>query len=248
MTSAATGHRAAGAESRLKADALTVLSAAALVGVLIGLYFALVDAPTDSLQGDVQRIFYLHLAAFVGAFVGFVCAVIGGVAYLRTRQLRWDRLAYAGVEVGLALAAINVLTGAIYARPIVNSWWTWDPKLTAVTIMALTYTAYLLLRNGVESPERRRLFASVYGIFAFVTVVNTFMVIRLRPDTLHDVMFAPGATLFAAMPAPMQTALIVNMLVWGGLVAPVLMAWRVRLERMSYDSQHRRLQALGLDG
>lgn len=224
-------------------DLLRGLSVVALAGVLLGLYLALVHAPTDTLQGAVQRIFYLHLSAFVGAFVGFAATVIGGLAYLRTRRPGWDMLAQAGAEVGLVLALINILTGAIYARPIVNSWWTWDPKLTAVTIMALTYASYLLLRNGVESLERRRVFASVYGILAFFTVIYTFMVIRLRSDVLHEVMFAPGAGLFA-LPAPMQTALFGNMLIWGVLVAPVLIAWRVRLERQRQTNARRRLALL----
>lgn len=225
---------------------LKLLSGLALAGFLLGLALALIYAPTNTVQGEVQRIFYLHLAAFVGAFVGFISAAIGGVAYLRTRRIAWDMFAQAGVEVGLLLALINVLTGAIYARPIINSWWTWDPKLTAVTIMMLTYTAYLMLRNGVESPERRRLFAAVYSIIAFVTVINTFMAIRLRPDTLHEVMFAPGSALFR-MPARMQLALFGNMLIWGGLIAPALIGWRFRLERVHLANERLRLRLLDVE-
>jgi heme exporter protein C len=105
-------------------DWLAWLSVLTIIAFVCGLYLALVYAPSDTLQGEVQRIFYLHLASFTGAFVGFISAVIGGAVYLRTRTIRWDRLAHAGVEVGLLLAAINVLTGMIYARPIINSWWT----------------------------------------------------------------------------------------------------------------------------
>lgn len=227
----------------LGTDWLKLLSGLALAGFVLGLALALIYAPTNTVQGEVQRIFYLHLAAFVGAFVGFISAAVGGVAYLRTRRIAWDMLAQAGVEVGLLLAFINVLTGAVYARPIINSWWTWDPKLTAVTIMMLTYTAYLMLRNGVESPERRRLFAAVYSIIAFVTVINTFMAIRLRPDTLHEVMFAPGSALFR-MPARMQLALFGNMLIWGGLIAPALIGWRFRLERVHLANERLRLRLL----
>lgn len=226
-----------------RVDWLWLLSGLALVGFAAGLLLALVHAPTSEVQGEVQRIFYLHLAASVGAFVGFISAAIAGVAHLRSRRIEWDMLAHAGIEVGLLLALINVVTGAIYARPIINSWWTWDPKLTAVTIMMLTYTSYLMLRNGVESPDRRRLFAAVYSIIAFVTVINTFMVIRLRPDTLHDVMFGPGSALFS-MPARMQLALFGNMLVWGGLIAPALIGWRVRLERFNHANDRLRLRLL----
>lgn len=229
---------------RLQPKPLHWLSAMALIAFFSGLYLALFYAPADALQGEVQRIFYLHLASFIGALVGFISAVIGGIAYLRTRNIAWDQLALAGVEVGLLLALINILTGAIYARPIVNSWWTWDPKLTAVTIMALTYASYLMLRDGIENPERRRMFAAVYGIFAFVTVVYTFLVIRLRDDVLHEPLFAPGSGLFA-LPEPVRITLFANLLIWGALIAPVLMGWRFRLEQLREDNERNRLQTLG---
>jgi heme exporter protein C len=229
---------------RIQTDPLLWLSALALAGFLLGLYLALFYAPSDALQGEVQRIFYLHLASFIGAFVGFISAMVSGIAYLRTRSIHWDQLALAGIEVGLLLALINILTGAIYARPIVNSWWTWDPKLTAVTIMALTYASYLMLRDSIENAERRRMFASVYGIFAFVTVIYTFLVIRLRDDVLHEPLFAPGSGLFA-LPESVQVALFANMLIWGTLIAPVLMGWRFRLEQLREDNERNRLQKLG---
>lgn len=219
------------------------LTTAAVIGCAFGLYLALVYAPTNPLQGGVQRIFYVHLAAFAGALVGFMSAVVGGLAYLRTRRVFWDMLALAGVEVGLLLASVNVLTGAVYARPIVNSWWTWDPKLTAVAIMVLTYAAYLMLRGGVENPDKRRLFAAVYGALAFVTVIYTFLVIRVRSDVLHEPLFAPGRGGFT-LPGIDGVTLLANVLIWAGLVAPVLMAWRLRLERRQQAIERLRLRVL----
>jgi hypothetical protein len=87
------------------------------------------------------------------------------------------------------------------------------------------------------------LFASIYGIIAFVTVVYTFVVIRLRSDVLHEVMFEPGAGLFG-MPAPMQMTLFANILIWAGLIAPVLMAWRIRLEHLLQENERLRLDIL----
>lgn len=217
-------------------DPLLWLSGIAVIGFIVGLYLALFHAPSDNLQGEVQRIFYLHLASFVGAFAGFISAFVASLAYLRTRHMKWDILALAGIEVGLVLASINVITGAIYARPIVNSWWTWDPKLTAVTIMVLTYASYLMLRQGVENPERRRTFAAVYGVLAFVTVMYTFIIIRIRSDVLHEVMFKPDSGLFA-LPEPMQFALFGNMLIWGALIAPTLIIWCIRLEHLHLKNE-----------
>lgn len=71
-----------------------------------------------------------------------------------------------------------------------------------------------------------------------MTVVYTFAVIRLRSDVLYDVMLGPGAGLFA-MPAPMQTALLVSI-----LIAPVLMAWCIRLEQPLQKNERLRLNLL----
>src|SRR5262249_36195961 len=146
-----------------------------ILAVAFGLYLALFWVGTDVEQGQVQRIFYIHLSAFTAAFVAFSTTVVGGVMYLRTRAVKWDILALSGVEVGMALALINLTTGMIWARPIWNTWWTWDPRLVSEAIMILTYAAYLMLRNGIENPDQRRRMASVYGILAMSTVIITLI-------------------------------------------------------------------------
>jgi heme exporter protein C len=217
---------------------LFILSLVTGVGVAIGLYMALVYAGTEVQQGNVQRIFYIHMPAFIGAFVALTATVVGGIAYLRTRKARWDKLALAGVEVGLALAVVNLVTGSIWARPIWNTWWTWDPRLTSAAIMALTYAAYLMLRQGIENPDQQRRFASVYGILAFSTVIVTLMIIRFRDDTIHPVVVGAASSNAEGMfdmaaTQGVQAALMVNMLVWGILVPVTLMWHRIRLETLT---------------
>ena len=210
---------------------LTLVTALAFVA---GLYVALFHAGTDVTQGEVQRIFYIHVAAFSGAFIAFCVTVVGGLLYLITRNIRWDTLALAGVEVGLALSLINLITGSVWARPIWNTWWTWDPRLTSAAIMCLTYAAYLMLRNGIESPEQRRRFASVYGILAIVTVIITLVIIRIRPDTIHPTVIAGSSAAEAEgafdMTESMISALGINSAIWSILI-PVTLIWhRVRLQ------------------
>lgn len=228
---------------------LTVLTIVTIIAVLIGLYMALGYAGTDIDQGDVQRIFYIHMPSFFGAFVAFTGTVIGGIMYLRTRGTKWDTLALAGVEVGLALTVICLVTGSIWARPIWNTWWTWDPRLTSAAIMALTYAAYLMLRNGIENPERRRRFASIYGILAIVTVVITLVIIRVRPDTIHPAVIGPSAqnaqgTFELQATAGVGAALGINMIIWGFLVPITLMWHRIRLEKKSEFVHNLRMRLL----
>ncbi len=212
------------------------LTIVTVLAVLAGLYLALFYAGTDLEQGEVQRIFYIHMPSFFGAFTAFIGAVIGGIAYLRTRNLFWDRMALAGVEVGLMLSMINLATGSIWARPIWNTWWTWDPRLTSAAIMVLTYAAYLMLRAGVENPEQRRRFASVYGILAITTAILTLVIIRIRPDTIHPAVVGPSpqnAEGGFSMGSGQTTALLFNLPVWGLLVPITLMWFRMRMERFS---------------
>jgi heme exporter protein C len=213
---------------------LRILTLLAVLGLAAATYLALVYAETDSIQGPVQRVFYMHVASFAGATLAFFITVTGGIGYLRTRNSRWDSLALSGVEVGLMLSIITLVTGSIWARPIWNTWWTWDSRLTSCAVMALTYMAYLMLRSGVENPDRRRTFASVYGILAISTVIFTAVIIRVRPDTIHPVVIGASSDSAQggfAMTSAMRAAFGANMAIWVMLITPVLIWWRYRLER-----------------
>ncbi|NDJ60748.1 MAG: cytochrome c biogenesis protein CcsA [Chloroflexi bacterium] len=248
MTESAAPERAAGTP-RL----LVVLTIATVLGVIFGLYMGLVYAGTDVMQGEVQRLFYIHMPVYFGAALALGVTVVGGIQYLRTRQVKWDTLALAGVEVGIALAIVNLVTGSIWARPIWNTWWNWDPRLTSAAITILTYAAYLMLRAGIENPDTRRRFAAVYGILAIVTVVITVVIIRIRPDTIHPVVVGPTATGTEAMvqgdfeldaTAGVGAALGINMIVWAILVPITLMWYRIRLENVAERVQMMRAKYL----
>lgn len=213
---------------------LRLLTLLAVAGIAVGAYFGLVYAATDTLQGNVQRIFYFHVSAFSAAAVGFALAVFSGIMYLIKRDVKWDRLAVAGIEAGLFLSLITLITGMVWARPIWNTWWTWDPRLTSAAIMCLTYAAYLMLRSAIDSPDKRRAIAAVYGILAFGTVAFTFIIIRVRPDTIHPTVIGSSpvnAEGGFSMTDTMKAALGVNSAIWCCLIAPALIWWRLRLEK-----------------
>lgn len=226
---------------------LQVLTALTLLGLAITLYLGLVTVGTDVEQGDVQRLFYVHMPVFFGAFVAFGVTVVGGILYLVKRHPKWDRLALAGVEVGLALATINLLTGIAWMRPIWNSWWLWDPRLTSAAIMVLTYAAYLMLRAGIENVDTRRRFASVYGILAITTVILTLVIIRIRPDTIHPAVIGPSPQnaqgTFDATGGVIM-ALIPSLIFYSTLVPITLIWFRIRLENMADAVAQRKAQVL----
>lgn len=224
---------------------LLLLTAITAIAVVVGLVLALVVVGPDAEQGDVQRLFYIHMPSFFGAFFAFTGGVIGGIGYLRTRKVKWDTLALAGIEVGLAMSLVTLATGSIWARPIWNTWWTWDPRLTSAAIMALTYAAYLMLRGAIENPDQRRRFASVYGVIAFVTVIYTLVIIRIRPDTIHPVVVgASPQSAEGTFEATVSTAvaLVPNLIIWGVLLPWTLMWHRIRLQNVLERVALRRAQ------
>ena len=61
-----------------------------------------------------------------------------------------------------------------------------------VTIMELVYLAYLMLRQGIEDPERRARFGAVYAIVGSISVPLTFFSIRIV-RTIHPVVIGANS-------------------------------------------------------
>ncbi len=189
---------------------LAVLDIVTIVLLLIASYMVFFYAPMEAVMGNVQRVFYFHVAAGWVGMLGFLVAAVAGGIYLKSGGRKWDLVSLASVEIGMVFAFMNVVTGSIWARPIWNTWWTWDPRLTTATIMLLIYAAYLLLRQGIEDPDRRARFGAVYTIVGFLSVPLTFFSARLF-RTIHPVVIGtnqPGASgAFDMTPLMLQTFL-----------------------------------------
>ncbi|HEX9013777.1 MAG TPA: cytochrome c biogenesis protein CcsA, partial [Anaerolineaceae bacterium] len=148
-------------------------------------------APEEAVMGLVQKVFYFHVATAWVGMLGYGVALLAGLLYLRTHDTKWDRVEVAAVEVGVVFLLITIIVGSIWARPIWNTWWTWDPRLTTATVMELVYAAYLMLRAGIEDPDRRARFGAVYTIIGFLSVPLTFLSIRIF-RTIHPVVIGSG--------------------------------------------------------
>ncbi len=225
---------------------LTGMTVLAVLMFVMATLMALFYAPTDQ-QGHVQRIFYMHLGAFMGGALSFLIGAVASALYLARRQKRWDTLALSAIEIGLVLSGFNIVSGAVWARPIWNTWWTWDPRLTSAAVMWLTYAAYLMLRNGIEDPDRRARFAGVYGIVAFTSVIFTTVITRVRPDTIHPVVVGPSPQnaqgSFEIGSSAMTITLVFNILTY--LVLSVTLIWhRVRLEGLAEYVQQLKIRML----
>src|SRR5512143_3544097 len=188
--------------------ALKVLDAFSIIVLGIATYLALVYAPREVVMGDVQRVFYFHIGTAWTALLGFILAAVFSVVFLITKDLRWDRLQVAAVEVSLVFFLITIVLGSIWARPAWNTWWTWDPRLTTAAVTELVYAAYFMLRQGIDDPDKRARFGAIYALIGGLSAPITFFAIRLF-RTIHPVVIGgtnPAATGGFSMTPDMRVA------------------------------------------
>jgi heme exporter protein C len=144
---------------------------------------------------------------------------------------------------------MTIVSGSVWGRPAWNTWWIWSPRLTSITVMWLVYVAYFMLRGAIEDDERRGRFAAVYVIAGFVTVVITYLSIRLLRD-IHPVLLgeasetAEGLQEFSGIDsAKMVISLNISVLTFTTLY----LAWlanRLRLQRMVDEAAELKMQVM----
>lgn len=168
---------------------LSLLNVVVMAAVVwASFFYAKAAVNLEGVEQLAQRIFYIHMGAIMGTFVAFMVALIGSIIYLVTRNLDWDRVTQASIEIGIILGACLTLAGSIWGRPTWNTYWTWDPRLTTTTFTLLIYIAYLLFRNGIDNRHTRARFSSIYALFAFLSVPLTYYSARWF-RSIHPVVF-----------------------------------------------------------
>jgi heme exporter protein C len=199
-------------------------AAVALMLVAAGAIFLF--APTDALQGQVQRIFYLHVSSAIAAFGCFGVVLVGSLMYLRNGSLAGDRLARAGALVGVVLTTVTLVMGMLWAKPIWGAFWTWDARPTSTLVLWIIYASYLLLRRLAEPGRQAARLAAVVGIFGFIDVpIVYFSVTWWR--TIH-----PGPVILTdALPPQMLVTFLLTM-ACTLFLAGVMVGIRYRIEML----------------
>lgn len=215
-----------------------VLTCGSGVLMIIAVLMIFLYAPREATMGEVQRIFYFHVASAWVGFSAFFVTFLAGAAYLISGKRRWDIVALSSVEVGLTFIAMTVVTGSLWARPTWGTYWTWEPRLTISAVQLLIYVAYGMLRASLENAEQRARFAAVYGIVAFVTVPLSWFAIRWW-RTIHPEVLTGGNGM--AITPEMGQTLLVSVAAFTVLYA-TLLTFRMSLERANDELMQLRLR------
>ena len=211
--------------------AFTVSAVVVAILLSYGLHQALDVAPTEATMGNVQRIFYYHVASFTVAFAMFGINLLASVIYLVQRNTTSgaaaDAIAVSAAELGVIFCSIGLLLGMLWAKPVWGIWWTWDPRLTSTFVLWLIYVSYLMLRRLSDSGQAPTL-AAALAIFGFADVPIVYMSIRWwRTQHPQPVIFGEKGS---GLDPAMVTALLVN--IGAFMCYGILVLWvRYKLER-----------------
>jgi heme exporter protein C len=209
----------------------TKAAAGAVALMLLAAGAIFLYAPSDALQGPEQRIFYLHVSSAIAAFVCFAVVLAGGIIYLRNESLVADRLARSGALVGVVFTTVTLVMGMLWARPVWNTWWTWDARLTSTLVLWIIYAGYLLVRQLAEPGRQAARIGAVVGIFGFIDVpIVYFSVSWWR--TLH-----PGSVIVRNALPPEMLATFLFTMVCTLVLAAVMVAIRYRIETLQDQKQ-----------
>ena len=205
-----------------------VLPVFALVAVTVALLLMFLYAPTEALQGNVQRIFYVHVPAAWITYLAVVVVAVSSVLVLarRTDWERWDRMASASAELGVVFTTIVLTTGPIWGRRVWGVWWVWDARLTSTLVLWLIYVGYLVFRAMSPPGERRARLSAVIGLVGAADIpVIHFAVVWWR--TLHPLptVLRPGGP---DLPGAMVLTLMASLAAFT-LLFFTLLALRMRL-------------------
>lgn len=141
-----------------------------LGGILFGGWFIFAVSPMESSMGFVQKIMYIHVPSAWTSFLAIFVAFVFSLLYLWKRDEKFDIIAHSSVEIGVVFCGLALMTGAVWAKPTWNTYWTWDARLTSTLILFLIFAGYLLLRRFSGYGEQQARISAVIAIIGFLDI------------------------------------------------------------------------------
>lgn len=188
----------------------------------------------DVTQGDVQRIMYVHVPSAWLAFLAFMVTMVGSVAWLRTKDQKWDRVAASSAEIGVVFTGLAIAAGMIWAKPVWGQFWTWEPRLVTTALLFFIYLGYLALRRAVIDPVQRARRAAIMGIVAAVQIPIVYYSVNWW-RSLHQ----PSSA--RSIDTPLRITLLLGVVAFT-FAYSVMLRRRLELARLEEELDEKRFQ------
>ena len=170
---------------RFSQRVLPGLGFATVLMLAVGVYLAFFVSPEDYQQGKTVRIMFVHVPSAWLSMGGYAMLAALGASLLVWRHPLAALMARAAAPVGASFAAVCLLTGSLWGRPMWGTYWVWDARLTSVFVLFLMYLGVIALWRTIEDPTRA---GRVTAILTLVGAIN-IPIIKFSVDwwnTLHQ--------------------------------------------------------------
>ena len=173
-------------EQRKTVKAVTISWVAVLVVLMVLLHIRML---THTLMPVLRSpLFSIHISTIVTAYaLLFGIMIVGIIAIIRPKDtVRLEQLkslSMAMLYPAVALLAIGIFIGAIWANISWGNYWSWDPKEVWALITLLIYAAPL--HEKLWKTFQKPMFFHIYGVFAFLSVVITYFGVNLLLGGIH---------------------------------------------------------------
>jgi len=170
---------------RFSQRVLPGLGFATVLMLAVGVYLAFFVAPEDYQQGQTVRIMFVHVPSAWLSMGGYAMLAMLGASLLVWRHPLAALMARAAAPVGASFAAVCLLTGSLWGRPMWGTYWVWDARLTSMLLLFFLYLGHIALSRAYDSSERGDRAAA---ILALIGVIN-LPIIKFSVDwwnTLHQ--------------------------------------------------------------
>lgn len=170
---------------RLSGAVLPWLAAAAILLGVAGLVWGAFFAPADWQQGQAARIMYVHVPAAWIALWGYVALAACSAASLVWRHPLADLAAVEIGPVGAAFAAVCLISGSLWGRPMWGAWWVWGARLTSMLVLFFLYLGHIALVRAFDDPQRGYRAGAILAVIGIVDLpIIHFSVVWW--NTLHQ--------------------------------------------------------------
>jgi len=150
--------------------------------VVAGLYG---EVPRQPILNETIRNVYFHVPLWFGMMILMIASLVYSIQYLRKGDEKSDIYALAFAQVAMIFGILGFITGAIWGN------FTWgdplpkDPKIIAVEVGLLIYSAYFVLRSSFEDEQKKARLSAIYNIFAFASFMPLVWILPRLTDSLH---------------------------------------------------------------
>jgi len=167
--------------------AVTVSWVSVLAVLLVVLYIRMLTHPL--LPVLRSPFFSVHISTIVTAYALLLgIAVVGIIALIKPkdkpRMERLKSLSKAMLYPAVALLAIGIFIGAIWANVSWGNYWSWDPKEVWALITLLIYAAPLHEKGW--KTFQKPLFFHIYCILAILSVAFTYFGVNMILGGVHS--------------------------------------------------------------